>query len=169
VYLNKAFQFAKKRITILNQYWDCACYLAHLVHVAVFENRLEDAQKLRDQALRYASQVKTDILLNNHFSGLQAEMALAFGEFEEAQEYVSQALSFAQEQDRLPSILENLVTLADLLKHQGDITRAAEILGCVKDHPATGFPVKQKAETLWLELGQTVEPVSLESVLATLN
>lgn len=166
-HLQKAFELARDRIAIPNKDWNCVLYLSHLARVTVFEDRLDDARTLCEHALEYLSNAKTNIVHDN-LLGFQAEMALAFGEIEQANAYVHQALKLVQEQERLPAILENLVTFADICKHQGDTKRAAEILGCVKDHRAAGFPVTQKAAALLFELDQDVEPAVLEDVLASL-
>jgi predicted ATPase/transcriptional regulator with XRE-family HTH domain len=92
------------------------------------------------------------------------EAAAALGAADEAERHWLDAVRIAQQAQALPTLLANLIRLAELQAERGDIPRAYRWAVLVSRHPASGQDSRKRAEKLRAELGSKLSAEQLESI-----
>jgi len=92
------------------------------------------------------------------------EVAAVLGAADEAERHWLDALRIAQGAQALPTLLANLIRLAQLHVDRGDIARAYRWATLVSGHPASSQDSKNRAEKLRAALGSKLSAEELESI-----
>jgi predicted ATPase/transcriptional regulator with XRE-family HTH domain len=92
------------------------------------------------------------------------QAAAASGAVDEAEHHWLDALRIAHEARALPTLLANLIRLAQLHADRDDIPRAYKWATFVSSHPASWQDSKNRAEKLRAELGSKLSAGQLESI-----
>ena len=92
------------------------------------------------------------------------QAAAASGAVDAAEHHWLEALRIAHEAQALPTLLANLIRLAQLHADRDDIPRAYKWATVVFDHPASWQDSKNRAEKLRAELGSKLSAGQLESI-----
>ncbi len=97
------------------------------------------------------------------------EVACALQDNHRAQLYFAEALTIAKETETLLLVLKVLVNLAPLLAQEGEKGYAAQLLGLVRNHPASEQAIQEKAQHLLEEMGLAASAKVDESLDAVVD
>lgn len=153
-------------ITPLEDPWNVGTAYGNLGIVELAQGNPSEAQVLLQKSVPLIAELGMlgDMAFYLTYLG---EAAAALGTADEAERHWLDALRIAQEAQALPTILGNLVRLAQLHADRGDIAHAYEWATLVFGHPASWQDARHRAEKLRAELGSKLSAEQLESIHLT--
>jgi predicted ATPase len=150
-------------ITPLEDPWNVGTAYGNLGIVELAQGNPSEAQVLLQKSVPLIAELGMlgDMAFYLTYLG---EAAVALGAADEAEHHWLDALRIAQEAQALPTLLANLIRLAQLYAEKGDIARAYRWATLVFDHPVSGQDSKNRAEKLRAELGSKLSAEQLNSI-----
>ncbi|MCB0165410.1 MAG: tetratricopeptide repeat protein [Anaerolineae bacterium] len=87
--------------------------------------------------------------------GHLGRVCITLNAYQQAKQYLYEAFDIATAIQSWPVIIDGLVSMADWLAKNGDLSRALEILPLTLDHPSSDPRTKQRAQQLYTQLLNT--------------
>ncbi len=158
--LPAAREYAAQSLAVyreIGDYWGVAIALNNLGYLAMVAEELAEARALLQEAIDTGRQVGIKSGLANALGNL-GEVHARLGDRAQARASLSQAVEVAQEIGAVPTILENVIRLAQWLAEEGDGTAALEWLAFALQHAALEQQARDKALALFDELAAALPP-----------
>ncbi|MDQ4077268.1 MAG: tetratricopeptide repeat protein, partial [Chloroflexota bacterium] len=137
-----------------------AVALNRLGEVAWLQQAYQEAEQLCQRSLTIYREIGDQGGLARSLNGL-GNAACAREAYRTALSYFHEALSISAEIEYLPLTLSILVGIGDLLLGIGRVEQSVEVLALIRQHPASGRDVCERAEGLLARAGQQLPPKEL--------
>jgi predicted ATPase/DNA-binding SARP family transcriptional activator len=152
--LDEAERFLREGVINSQELMDQFGRALALTYLGVLGNLRSDysnAKKFHQESMEIFQEIGDRWGVAYALTGL-GNAAYALGEHEAAERYFSEALKISMDIETLPVVLDALVGLATLLHTGEQPERALELLAFVRQHSASSFETKGKAERLIAEI-----------------
>ncbi|MCP4421482.1 MAG: XRE family transcriptional regulator [Chloroflexi bacterium] len=134
----------------INMSYNAANSLWSLGSLAVAEGDFRRAKRYYQESLT--------IFPTQRFVGGPGWAALGLSEITEAKQLFQARLKITLNTQAKPAGLDALVGMAHVKAHNGQFSRALELLALVQQHSASSYEIKEKARQLWEELTAELPP-----------
>ncbi|RMF29683.1 MAG: hypothetical protein D6759_13410 [Chloroflexi bacterium] len=140
--------------------WGEALALGNLGEAARHLGEYAEAKRCHEESLALRREIGDRWGIAIALSSL-GSVAAALDRHHEAKRYFGQALRIALEVSSFPLALDILVEFSEVLKREGKVERALELLALPLNHPATEAWVREKADALFRELSSQLPPTTV--------